>query len=107
MNTYKITVMVSALAVGFAITAGWYLLAARSMTTIYITYAVMGLIATWVVATAPPHKRWVHGAGLLLGLAILIAAPYVMPHSLVSRVVLAVLAWYAVVEGYGLAVRRG
>ncbi len=99
--------MVSALAVGFAITAGWYLLAARSMTTIYVTYAVMGLIAAWVVTTAPPHKRWVHGVGLLLGLAILIAAPYVMPNSLVSRMVLAVLAWYAVVEGYGLALRRG
>ena len=98
--------MVSALAVGFAITAGWYLLAARSMTTIYVAYAVMGLTAAWVVTAAPPHKRWVHGVGLLLGLAILIAAPYVMPHSLVSRVVLAVLAWYATVEGYGLALRR-
>ncbi len=98
--------MVSALAVGFAITAGWYLLAARSMTTIYVTYAVMGLIAAWVVATAPPHKRWVHGVGLLLGLAMLTLAPYVIPLSLVSRVVLAVLAWYAVVEGYGLALRR-
>ncbi len=87
--------------------AGWYLLAARSMTTIYVTYAIMGMAATWVVATAQPHKRWVHGVGLLLGLAILIAAPYVMPHSLISRMVLAVLAWYATVEGYGLALRKG
>ncbi len=94
--------MVSALAVGFAITAGWYLLAARSMTTIYVTYAVMGLTAAWVVTAAPPHKRWVHGVGLLLGLAMLTLAPYVIPLSLVSRVVLAVLAWYAVVEGYRL-----
>ena len=89
--TYKITVVVvvvSALAVGFAVTAGWYLLAARSMTTIYVTYAVMGLIAAWVVTTAPPHKRWVHGVGLLLGLAILIAVLYVTPLSLVSR-----MAW--------------
>ncbi len=98
--------MVSALAVGFAITAGWYLLAARSMTTIYAAYAVMGLTAAWVVAAAPPHKRWVHGVGLLLGLAMLTLAPYVTPLSLVSRMVLALLAWYAVVEGYGLALQR-
>ncbi len=99
--------MVSALAVGFAITAGWYLLAARSMTTIYVAYAVIGLIAAWVITTAPPHKRWVHGVGLLLGLAILTLAPYVIPLSLISRVVFGVLAWYAVVEGYDLALRRG
>ena len=91
---------------GFVITVGWHILAARSMTTIYVAYAAMGLIVLWVVATARPVSAGLHGVGLLLGLAMLIAAPYVTPLSLVSRVVLSVLAWYAVVEGYGLTQRR-